>query len=192
MSSAWMRAIVIAAAVCAGACSTQKRVLVAEVPADYAGPKLRRVVVLAENTTPEMRHNLEDRFATELSYHGVEAVPSYQALGEQLPPPSDSVRVGLAQQGFDGALVVHVGRGQSVFFEDKTSKSKAQDAAPIVTETTVTSHAAMWNLNSAKAIWSARSETTNATSGDVVASGIVPTMVTELANKGVVPKNRNR
>jgi len=185
MSSAWMRAIVIAAAVCAGACSMQKKVVVAEVPAPYAGPKLRRVVVLAENVTPEMRHDLEDRFATELSYHGVEAVPSYQALGEQLPPPSDSVRVGLAQQGFDGALVVHVERGQSVFFEEKTS-------CPIVTETTVTSHAAMWNLNSAKAIWSARSETTNATSGDVVASGIVPTMVTELANKGVVPKNRNR
>ena len=158
-------------------------------------PRAQKVVVLAENTTPATRHAVEDRFVAELTERGVNAVPSYRAMGEVLPAETDAARVALAERGYDSALVIHIGRGETVVY-DRTVPVGYYGYGPMaitddtVTDTSVTSHAALWDLGRAKAVWRATATTTNPTSGDSIGKSLAKKLVPELADDGIVPQKK--
>ena len=66
-----------------------------------------------------------------LAEHGVRATPSYQAMGETLPPQSDAARVALKNSGYDGALVIHVGEGETRYVQTKSPPSHYAYGAPM-------------------------------------------------------------
>lgn len=157
--------------------------------ASHVDPPMRKIVVHAENVTPATRHDVEDRFAAELTKRGVVAVPSYQVLGETLLPPSEG-RAVLQAHGYNGALVIRVGLGETRTYQTSRPTGYWQlgpsTSREVVTETRVTSHAALWDLDDQKAIWTATADTRDARTGDSVARGLVKALVPALEDEGVV------
>jgi hypothetical protein len=157
-----------------------------------AAPAMKLVIVQAENVTPATRHDVEDRFAAELSRRGIKAIPSYTALGETLPPPSGAVRASLTSRGYDAALVIRVGNADTTIREGASSSSYygygvKPTGREIVVETQVTSQAVLWDLRTGQAVWKARAKVINPSDGDEIAKRLVREIVPEMADQGLVP-----
>ena len=154
---------------------------------------MKKIVVQAENVTPETRHMVEDRLSAELTKKGIAAVPSYRAMGETFPPPAEGMAV-LRANGFDGALVVRVGYGQSRTYQSSKPTGYPRlgpgPTRELVTETSVTSQTALWDLSEQKVVWTATTNTNNATTGESVAKGLVKALVPALTDEAAISKTR--
>ncbi len=89
--------------------------------ASYTVGPLKKILVAAVRKDQERRRTWEDGFAAALSWHGVDAIPSYQIIATILPNTAliDSV----AKEGnFDGIMLV--GRASTKIAEGVTASSE--------------------------------------------------------------------
>jgi hypothetical protein len=114
-------------------------------------------------------------------------------MGETLPAESDAVRLMLMDRGYDGALVIRFGPGETRYYPSRAASGAYPYGAPtvspaeMVSETTVTAQAALWNLGQARPVWHATTSTRNPGSGMEIAKSVAKNVVPELADDGLIP-----
>ncbi len=72
---------------------------------DYAGPPLKKLVVIGVSDEIAARRVFEDNFAKALSDAGVEAIPGYRLLPDKPQRNVEEMREAVAKSGADGILV---------------------------------------------------------------------------------------
>lgn len=102
--SALRTAALIALALALSACSTTRFTSAWRDPA-YAGPPMKKIVVIGVSEEVAARRVFEDGFAQALTAAGVEALPGYRLLPEKPDRPAEQLKEAVAKVGADGVLV---------------------------------------------------------------------------------------
>ena len=173
--------------------------------ASYTAGPLKKILVVAVRKDQLRRRTLEDGFATALSWHGVDATPSYQLIATILSDTSfiDSV----AKQGnFDGIMLV--GRASAKITEGVTASSETTSpdspsqqwggsyseyydheyypGYPIFNET-VKDEIKIWAIRGrGRMIWSGVGEIHKSGQGEDVSGEIISIIVKELVKQEVI------
>jgi hypothetical protein len=98
--------IVLAAALLA-ACASTSLVNQWKSP-DYTGGPMRKVMVVGVAKQPGVRRVFEDEFVTKLKAAGVEAIPSYTQIGDDVLADPAAVEQAVAKLGADGVMVTRL------------------------------------------------------------------------------------
>jgi hypothetical protein len=166
---------------------------------------LKKILVVAVRKDQLRRHTWEDGFAAALSWHGVDATPSYRLTAESLP---DTGLINtLAREGnFDGILLV--GRASAKVTEGVTASSEiiSPDSPtlewggayseyydreyypgyPIINEI-VKDEVKIWvTRGGERMIWSGVGEVHENGQDEDVSGEIISLIVRELAKQGVI------
>ena len=101
----------LAAAFLLGACAAVSTSLVNQWRSpEFAGPPLRKVLVVGVTTQPSVRRVFEDEFADQLRAAGVQAVQSYTVLPQDGQAEQSVLESALRQVGADAVLVTRMVR----------------------------------------------------------------------------------
>jgi hypothetical protein len=90
-----------------GACASTSLVNQWKSP-QFAGPPLRKMMVVGVSTQPSVRRVFEDEFANRLKAAGVDAVPSYTVIPEDGRAEQEVLEKALQEVGADGVLVTRL------------------------------------------------------------------------------------
>lgn len=99
------RAAAAGALLTALGCGSSKIILDWREPS-FAGPPLRKVLVVAVKSDPTRRRIWEDAFVNALTPSGAEATPSYRLFPDALPDTA-AVVAAVRQHHFEGVVVTH-------------------------------------------------------------------------------------
>jgi hypothetical protein len=75
---------------------------------EFAGPRLRKVMLVGVSTQPSVRRVFEDEFASRLKAAGVDAVPSYTVIPEDGRAEKEVLEKAVQELGADGVLVTRL------------------------------------------------------------------------------------
>jgi len=131
------------------------------------GSPLSKIAVVALTPDPGLRRMAENTAATQME--GVQAIPSYQILGDTDLKNRELVKAKLRAAGFDGVLVMRIAgvseqvspAGPYGTFDGYYDWAAAPVYAPgdLQTETVVRVVSNLYSLNQNKLVWSGVSET---------------------------------
>lgn len=163
----------------AAGCATTTELTNAWSDPAYQGPPLKKLLVVGIAKTPADRRTFEDEFSAQLRAGGVETVPSYTVLAEDVKVDKSALEGAVKQVGADGVIITRV-----VDVERKTQYSPGYvtsvpsagypygmydyyGTAGIVTPPTAYSYdvvqvdTSLWETREAKLVWSATTQTTD-------------------------------
>jgi hypothetical protein len=75
---------------------------------DYSAGPMRKVMVVGVAKQPGVRRVFEDEFVTKLRAAGVEAIPSYTQIGDDVLADAAAVEQAVAKLGADGVMVTRL------------------------------------------------------------------------------------
>jgi hypothetical protein len=75
---------------------------------EYSGGPMRKVMVVGVAKQPSVRRVFEDEFAAKLKGAGVEAIPSYTQIGEDVQADPAVLEQAVTKLGVDGVLVTRL------------------------------------------------------------------------------------
>ena len=107
MRSSLCGLLVVAAVAVLGACASTSLVNQWKSP-EFAGPPVRKVLVLGVTEQAGVRRVFEDEFAVQLRAAGVDAVPSYTIIPEDGKADRDVLEKAVQDLGADGVLVTRL------------------------------------------------------------------------------------
>jgi hypothetical protein len=152
----------------------------------FAGPALRKVLVVGVAQSETNRRLFEDRFSQSLKAAGVTAVPAYTLVPAGAAPGSDQVRDAVAKAGTDAVIVTRVQRAEKrvevtpTYYQTGPYRAGfygwygASAAAPMVTQYDVlTLETTLWQVQGEKVVWGGTSK--------VIEPQDVPKVTEELA-----------
>jgi hypothetical protein len=132
------------------------------------GASLSKIAVICLARDPGLRRMAEDTMASRL--RGAQAVPSYRVLGDVDIKDKDAVKAKLQEQGFQGALVMRLGKvteqvsavgGPYGSFDGYYGWAATTAYDPVYLQTDTIVHVAsnLYSLPDGKLIWSGVSKT---------------------------------
>lgn len=168
---------------------------------DPSAPPLhfRRPITVFVTKSEPLRRTMEDKLAAQFP----NAVPSYKVFGSRDLTDGASIRRGLAEAGFDGAIIMRVASvdervtytpgsywyGPPYYsFAGYWGNAWGYPYDPVyVSEDRVVSiETQIYNLNNDKLIWAARSETTNPKSVGKLGDSVIKHVMNRLRRDGLV------
>lgn len=168
----------------------------------YAAGPMKNIAVFGGRVTETERRTVEDSFVNALGRHGVRATPSYTLFPEgQVPKDQAAIRATLEQAGYDGALVStlegvteRVQVWPDVDWSGGFYGAYWGPGAPVYAQTDryVKFETSLWNPESGKMVWSAVTQTENPRSGRDFASSLTGTVVSSLAQRGLIPPKQGQ
>jgi hypothetical protein len=172
------------------ACSTSTTLTEVWRDPNFSAAPMRKIAVFGATNNEAQRRALEDSFASALSRHTVQALPSYNVYQDRQIDRSAAQRW-LEKEGYDGALVVRLTGIQThvtlepgadfVGYYGWTSGYYVDTDQYVKVETT------LWNARNGKLVWSASSETENPTSSSDAISSLTAKIITSLTSERLIP-----
>ena len=168
--------------------------------ASYTSGPLKKILVVAVRKDQLRRRTWEDGFAAALSWHGVDATPSYRLITANLPDTSLINTV--AMEGhFDGILLV--GRVSAEITDDVTGSSSITSpdspsqtwggwnsnyypGYPLINEIVKDEVKIRTTQGGGRLIWSGVGEVHESGEDENVSGEIIPLIVRELVKEGII------
>jgi len=138
---------------------------------EFAGPALRKMLVVGVAQSETNRRLFEDSFSQTLRAAGVTAVPSYTLIPAGAAPGSDQVRDAVAKTGTDAVIVTRVQRAERrvevtpTYYQTGPYRAGfygwygASAAPPMVTQYDVlTLETTLWQVKGEKVVWGGTSK----------------------------------
>jgi hypothetical protein len=154
-----------------GACASTTLESVWKQP-DYAGPAVRKVMVMGVSEDATIRRAFEDEFSGQLRARGLEAVPSYTEIPADGKVDREQIRRALGRVGADSVLITRLVRLEKETVVTPAVYSPAYTGSfygyygnawtyqPSVYQYNVaTVETNLWNVASEQMIWSATTRT---------------------------------
>ena len=171
----------------------------------YKGGPLKKILVVAVRKDQLRRRTWEDGFATALSWHDVDATPSYRLIAGTLPD-TGLVAAAARNGGFDGIMLV--GRASAKITEGVTASSDITSpdsptqpwggsyyeysnreyypGYPVINET-VKDEIKIWAIQGGgRMIWSGVGEVHESGQDEDVSGEIISLIVRELVRQGII------
>jgi hypothetical protein len=152
-------------------------------------------LVIGRVNTEANRRALEDDYVSALTQHGVQAMASYHAFQDAHPERS-AVQQYLASEGYDGALVtMYKGIRTQVYASPSTDfygyyGGYWDQGYYTETDQYVKVETSLWDVRTAKLIWTASSETENPSSAQDAITSVVSTITKSLTDARLIPAAR--
>ena len=164
----------------------------------YQGGPFKRIMVLGVFRQPTARRTFEDIFAAKLRATGIEAVPSYQMLGLETPPPEIALGEVTSRTGADGLLMVHLVRVDRqvrvtpgyapAMYPGFHGYYSAWVAYPdVYTYDVVSAEVNLFEVKTNRLVWGGMTETFNPQSASKESGGFADVVIAALAKDGLVP-----
>jgi hypothetical protein len=164
----------------------------------YQGGHLKRVMVLGVFRQPTARRTFEDIFAAKLRVTGIEAIPSYQMLGLETPPPEIALGEVTSRTGADGLVMVHLVRidrqvrvtpGYApAMYPGFHGYYSAWVAYPdVYTYDIVSAEVNVFEAKTNRLVWGGMTETFNPQNVSKESAGFADVVIAALAKDGLVP-----
>jgi hypothetical protein len=173
--------------------------------ASYTTGPLKKILVVAVRKDQLRRRTWEDGFAAALSWHGVDATPSYRLIAETLPD-TGLIKTVAREGSFDGIMLV--GRASAKTTESVTASSDITSADspsqpwggwyseyydreyypgyPVINEI-VKDEIKIWvTRGGGRMIWSGVGEVHESGEDEDVSGEIIPLIVRELVKQGII------
>lgn len=160
---------------------------------------MTHVLVIAMKTDEPMRRTIEDRFASDLAKHGVNAVQSYKFFGDGQHPPVEEAKKRVEAAHFDGLLVTRLHgvkeepkyMEQTGYWDGYYMYGWGYRDAYIVADEIVTFENSLWDTRAgSKMVWTAETQTHDPVSGYDFADSLSRAVDPALTKGNFIPPKR--
>jgi hypothetical protein len=159
-------------------------------PGYTAGP-MKKILVHGAGMGDTTRRTFEDRCTAALANRGVHAMQAYRVYPNQVPD-REEVRRYVSNEGYDGALVANFKGTETRLTVTPSSDFYTYygrwDSAYVSTDRYVKAETSLWDVKTAKLVWSATTETENPSSNADAVDSIVDKMMSSMTDANLIPR----
>jgi len=168
----------------------------------YAGPALKRLIVVAVASDPRVRKAFEDEFVAKLNAANVNAQPSYPLVSDTSSVSKAQLKEVLERAGADGALAARLVRVdtdlnalQMFNFEDRSAgfyayyssePSGSLDPSLVGGPNPITIHFDLYSVAGSQLAWAGDAATFPSTDVKQVAAGLAYTLIPALKKQNLI------
>jgi hypothetical protein len=163
----------------------------------FAGPPLRRVLVVGVTQSEVNRRLFEDTFARELGAAGPAAAASHTVLSDNGGIGRDEIRKAVEKAGADAVLVTRIVRAEKhVDLAPAAAMPPvggrfygwygSAATMPVEQYTTITLESTLWDVKTEKIAWSATSGTFESQDVEKVTSKLAQVLIAKMRSDGVI------